>query len=391
MKVFFACLIVIKRRSLAFAIYVFIFLALSVVMPLLSPEEYSFDFSEIKPNFTIINRDADTPLSDGLAAYLGGRGNPVRLDDSRDALQDAAFFRATDYIAILPQGFSDAFWGGSPAAIESVTTPDSASGLYVDMLVNRYLNQVRMAAAMSGAGEETAVRSALDDLSSEAAVEVKRFGAGAPVEMLYHLYARFLCYTILVLIIICTGVLTTSFRRPELRMRNLCSPIKPQSLSGQQMLCGLCFSFAAWLLLTAIGFAMYAHTLAGVDMRIIGLIMINSIAFTIVALSIASVISPFLTSPNSQNAASNFLSLGLCFLGGVFVPLELFGEGMLTVSRFTPTYWYVTALDRVTGLTSFGGSAIAPVWQAILTQLVFAAAFFCVALMIGKQRTPHPA
>ena len=385
MRVFSICLLIIKRRGLAFAIYICIFLALSVIMPLLSADEYSYDFSEIRPNFTIINRDEDTPLSDGLAAYLGERGNPVEFDDNKDALQDAAFFRASDYIAILPHGFNDAFWSGSPVAIETVSTPNSARGLYMDMLVNQYLNQVRMAGAISMASEDEIIRDVLGDLSLEAAVEVKRFGAGAPVDFVFHLYARFLCYTILVLIILCTGVLTTSFRRPDLRMRNLCSPMKPQSMSAQQILCGILFSFTAWLLLTAVGFALHPSQLIGVDTRIIGLILINSIAFTIVALSIASVISPFLTSPNSQNAASNFLALGLCFLGGVFVPLELFGDGMLIVSRFTPTYWYITALDRIAGLTSFDSDAIMSVWQAILTQLIFAAALFCVALVVGKQ------
>ena len=429
MKVFSACLLIIKRRSLAFIIYVWIFLALSIIMPLLSSEEYSTDFSELKPDFTIINRDLDSPLSDGLAEYLSGRGNPVELEDNKDALQDATFYRASDYIAILPQGFSEAFWSGNPVAIEVVTTPDSARGIYVDMLVNQYLNQVRMTAAMSGfitaeiktdttasviagmtanatagmisdttgattaditgimntVGEETIVSTALSDLSSEVTVEVKRFGAGAPVDLVFHLYARFLCYTILVLIILSTGILTTSFRRPDLRMRNLCSPMKPQSMSGQQILCGVIFSFAAWLLLTAVGFTLYHSQLADVDARIIGLILLNSIVFTIVALSIASVIAPFLISPNSQNAASNFLALGLCFLGGVFVPLDLFGDGMLIVSRFTPAFWYVTALDRITALTYFSSATIAPVWQAILTQLIFAAAFFCVALVVSKQ------
>ncbi|MCL2085136.1 MAG: ABC transporter permease [Oscillospiraceae bacterium] len=384
MKVFKVCLLIIKRHITAFVLYFVIFMALSVIMPMLSAEQYGTDFSEMKPNFTIINRDGDTPLSDGLAAYLGRLGNEVVLDDRKDALQDASFYHATDFIAILPRGFHNAFWEGSPVKIETVVTTDSAKGYYVDILVNQYLNQARMYQAAGGMGEAAVVSAVLSDLSAETRVEIKRFGAGAPIDEVFQIFSRMICYIITVLVILCVSNILSAFRRPDLRMRNLCAPAKPRSVSGQQMLCGVLVSIAAWLLLTALGFVIYGSKLAGSDWRIVGLILLNSFTATLVALSVASLAGPFIKGLASQNAIANFTSLVLSFLGGVFVPLEMMGEGLIAVARFTPTYWYVTALDHICALNSLDGGVLAPVWQAMLTQLIFAAAFLCLALAIIK-------
>jgi len=170
-------------------------------------------------------------------------------------------------------------------------------------------------------------------------------------------------------------------------MRNLCSPQNPHSVSLQQILCCGLVSAAAWAALNCAGFVMYGSKLGGTDPKIIALIMLNSFVFTLVAAAIASLACSFVRGPNSQNAAANLLSLVLSFLGGVFVPLELMGDGMLAVSRFTPTYWYVTALDRLCGLTSFDSKSMLPAWQAMLLQLAFAAAIFCVALAVNKRQS----
>ena len=385
MRVFRACMLIIKRRAASLALYFGIFLILAIVMPILSFDQYSTDFSEIRLNYSIINRDGDTPLSAGLDEFLSRRGNAVTLDDRKDALQDAAFYHATDYIAILPEGFNEAFRTGAPLSIETVVTTETAKGYYADSLVNQYFNQARMYLEAGVYDEEALISAILQDLSAEATVVIKQYGAGAPVDEVYQVFSRLSCYIIVVLIILCISNITSSFRRPDIRMRNLCSPLKPRSMAGQQIMCGALISLAAWALIMILGFVLYGAKLAGTDSRSILLITLNSFVVTVVALSLASLTGPLINSPNSQNAVANFVSLSLCFLGGVFVPLDLMGSGILTVARFTPLYWYSEALDRISSLNTYSREALAPVWQAMLTQLAFAAAFFCVALVISKQ------
>lgn len=387
MKVFRACLTIMKRRAAAFLVYFIIFTALAVVMTTFSVKQYSTDFSEIKPNFTVINRDRKTPLTDGLLAYLREHGTEVKLEYSRDALQDATFYHASDYILILPEGFSDAFGTASPVLMDTVTTPDSARGYYMDSLVNQYLNICKTyKAAKPGLDEAVWIPSVLKDLSLEASVEKKIFGNSQPVPETYQIYNRMGAYIIIILITLCVSMILMVFRRTDLRMRNLCAPLKSYSLSGQLILYSGVVSIMSWVLLTVTGFVLYYEKLVGTDARAVALILLNSLVFMVVSLGVAMIAGCFIRTSSMQNAVANFLSLGLCFLGGIFVPLDMLGEGLLSVARFMPTYWYVTALDSICGLTSFTSETMAPIWQSMLIQLGFAAALLCVSLVVNKNR-----
>ena len=385
MKVFKACMIIIKRRIGAFALYFVIFLALSVVMTAMSAERFTADFSALRPNFTVIDRDSNSAASQGLLAYLRAHGNETPLEDDKSALQDATFYHATDFIVFLPDGFQESLLSGGVPVLETVTTTESAKGYYAGSLVDRYCNLLRLSLAASEEKDvRKAVESVLESLSLETPVVKRQFGESAPMDTSYRIFNQMLCYILMVLNILCVTNITMALRRSDIRMRNLASPLKPRSMSVQQILSTGVMSVVAWLMLTALGFAIYGNNLRGVDARIIMLILLNSLVFSAVALAIATLVSSFVRSPNAQNAAANLISLGLCFLGGVFVPPEMLGEGILAVSRFLPSYWYLTALERVSELASFDEAALRSASRPILIQLVFAATFFCVALLLSK-------
>lgn len=385
MRVFRACLIVIRRRALTLVIYFGIFILLAVVMTAFSVQNYSTDFTAQEIRFAIINRDKASPLIDGLQTFLEKHGEAVALEDEKSALQDANFFHATDYILILPKGFHDSLRTNNVLQPQTVTTPDSAMGYYADTLVNQYLKLLRASLiANPNLDEQQAVDSVLKSLSVGAAVEKKQFIESSPVSLSYMVYERMFCYIGMVLVLLCISTILMVFRQPDLDMRNRCSPLKPRSKSFQMILCGGIMGFAAWLLLTATGFLIYGKSLEGTDERIIGLLVLNSFVFLLVALAVANLASCFIRNSSTQNAVANFLTLGLCFLGGVFVPLEMLGSGIIAVAKFIPTYWYTIALDRICGLTSFEKTALAPVWQAMGIQLLFAVAITCIALAVTK-------
>ena len=385
MRVFEACITIFKRHVVSFIIYFGIFMALAVALTALNEDQFTYDFSATKPFFTVINRDSDSCLSEGLISFLRENGNEVVLEDDRSTLQDATFFRATDYVVFLPKGFSDMLTSGNHMTLETVKTTHSADGYFIDSLVNQYLNQVRVYLAAGGdMTEDEVVEAVLSDLALEAVAEKRQFGDSAPLDTTFKVYSQMTSYILLVLVVLCVTNITLAFRRPDLRMRNLCAPVRPTILSAQQLLCCAILSFAAWLLLSVVGLLFFGAGLGEVDIRSVVLVHLNSLVFSIVALSLATLTGSFVRSANSQNAVANVIALGLCFLGGVFVPLDMLGDGILEVSRFLPTYWYVTALDNISALTSYNAGAMLPVWQAMLIQLAFAAAIFCVSLGLGK-------
>ena len=384
MKVFRVCMLVLKRRWVTFLIYFAVFIGLSVVMSSFGTDQFSVDFASLRPNFTVINRDGDSLLADGLITHLRNNGNEIVIGDDKSALQDAVFFRATDFIVFIPQGFRDDFLSGGAPVLETVKTTDAAVGYYTEGLVNHYLSQARLyLSAGVGLGEEELVSSVLGDLGLGAVAEKKSFGISVPIDQTWLMFNQILSYILLILVVLCVTNITMVFRRPDLRKRNLCSPVLPRSQNFQQILAGGVLSLLAWLSLNAIGFLLYGGNLGAVDGRVIGLILLNSLVFSFVAMSLASLAGSFVHSPNAQNAVANILALGMCFLGGVFVPVSMLGDGILAVARFLPTYWYVTALEKISALTSFEAGAMQPVWQAIIVQAAFTAVFFCAALILG--------
>jgi ABC-2 type transport system permease protein len=358
-------------------------------MTTLNVDQFSLDFSAMEPNFTVINRDIDSPLAKGLVAYLSEHGNEVIIDDDKTALQDASFFLATDYIIFLPQGFRDSFFSDEPLSLEIVKTTETAIGFYADSLVNQYLNQVRFHTTAIGGGidEQTIISAVQRDLSMQASIEKIHFGISAPLDERFTIYNQMASYALLVLSVLCVTNITMVFRRSDLRLRNLCSPLRPRAISLQLMLCSALFCIFAWILVSTLGFVMFGSNLGDVDNRVLALIVLNSFVFTFVAMSVAALSGSFVRSINSQNAAANMMTLGLCFLGGVFVPLSMLGDNVIMVSRFLPTYWYVTGLETISKMTSFDSEALRPIWQAMLIQLTFAAAISCVTLTISKQQS----
>ena len=116
------------------------------------------------------------------------------------------------------------------------------------------------------------------------------------------------------------------------------------------------------------------------------LFLLNSFVFTFVALSISLLISNFINSRNAMSAAANVISLGSCFISGVFVPQEYLGDTVLSIAKFNPTYWYVKANDEIAVLVNYNKENLMPIFISMLIVLGFAIAIYALTLVIIKQK-----
>lgn len=78
----------------------------------------------------------------------------------------------------------------------------------------------------------------------------------------------------------------------------------------------------------------------------------------------------------------NVLSLALCFLGGIFVPLELFGDEIVNVAKFTPTYWYAMSNDLIASTKSIASANLQALGFNWLVITCFAVAFLAAAIVV---------
>lgn len=104
----------------------------------------------------------------------------------------------------------------------------------------------------------------------------------------------------------------------------------------------------------------------------------------LVGMSMAYLVGMFTKDTNTLSGAVNVISLGMCFLCGVFVPLEYMNKGVKTAAQFLPVYWYEKVNDTLVEYGTVAGAVQSEILKAFGIQLMFAAVFLCITFSISK-------
>jgi ABC-2 type transport system permease protein len=384
MQVYKAFFKVIHKNLGQIMIYVVVFMVLAVLMSTTYTPPGSTDFTETKVNVAFVNHDEESPLVLGLKDYLGDHANLVNLPDDTQKLQDALFFRKVEYIVTVPDGFTRDLIAGKNVQLEKTIVPDSTSGIYVDMLINKYLNTAKTYTTQMTGQTQTELVAALDtDLAHQASVSLVNSTIESGNAEKSGYYYNFLAYSLFAILILGVSAVMLVFNDPDLKKRNLSSPLKNRTMNLQMILGNFSFTLVAWLLMILISFFMYGSYMFTTN----GLLLIlNSFVFALTALSISFLIGNLVKSKAAMSAVSNVVSLGTCFIGGVFVPQYLLGDGVLTLASFTPTFWYVKANNDITSATTFNPGNLSSIFSSMLLVFAFGIAVLAITLVIIKQK-----
>lgn len=387
MRVFSACMKMMKHHKFTFIIYFSIFAALLLSMTLLGDADAYGGFTAEKPEYALVNRDSGGALEEGLAAVLQEHGTLCELEDSKEAMMDAGFFGAVDGIFIIPEGFEEAFWNGEEMKLQMWQRPSTAVGYYLQSITEQYLSMARMKREINTSlSREEISQAAASAMEKETKITLRRYMSGTMVSEKIKLCQKFMPYVLLLLCISCINIVFVNFKKPEIRMRNRCSPLRPSAMALQKLLYAGGIGLAAWILLNCLGAAVCFKEWQGMDLRFPALLIANNFVMLLVAVSIALLTSSFVEGENSQHFVANLLSLALCFLSGVFVPIEQLSSSMLHVAKFIPVYWFEENVEKITGITGFTVESLTPIWQGIGIQAGFAAALFCIYLVVNKYK-----
>lgn len=373
-----------KRRKLTFGIYFCVYLALLLSMIVLGDSSVYGDFTAQKPTYALISRDGDSALFAGLAKVLEKTGTPVEIEDSKEAMMDAGFYEAVDCIFVVPKGYGEEFWNGSDQSLEMWQWPSSSSGYYLRSAAEQYLSLVRMYQTTGEMSREEMAEAAASSMEKETEVTIRRYTDGAVASENVRLFQRFLPYILLLLCISGVSIVFMPFKKTEIRMRNLCSPVKPGTFAVGKLLYSCVIGVGGWFLLNMAGTITFIKDVQQLDVKMYVLYLFNSLAVMLVAISVALLCSAFVSGENVMSFVTNIVALSMSFLSGVFVPLEMLGGGILKVAKFIPVYWFEQNEGRISSLTGFAWSDVKSVYEGILIQVGFAAAFFCIYLLVSK-------
>lgn len=380
LKVYFK---VLKKTIPAIVVYIVMFLIFASLITTYGTTG-SAVFKQTKADVAFINYDGDTPLTKGLKNSISDNANFVNIKDNSQALQDALYFRNVEYVIKIPKGFTNDFLSGKDAKIDKTALSDSANGVYMDYMVNRYLNTVKLYKnSLPGLTQEQLMQRVKDNLSVKADTTLESYGAKASRLDTITRYFQFLAYFFLCVLMLGVSSIMMAFNKKDLMMRNMSSPLRPLSMNIQLFLGHVFLTLIVLACSIALGLALCGTTVIGSNFA---LMCVNALCFALVALSISFFIGHFAISQGALSGIVNAVALGMSFISGVFVPQQLLAGSVLAAAHYTPAFWYVKAMEDIKGLVNFSMGNLQPVIISMLIELGFAAAFFVLSLATGKRR-----
>ncbi|GAB6085150.1 ABC transporter permease [Alkaliphilus crotonatoxidans] len=384
MTVYKAFFKVIYKNITQMLIYIVVFLSLAMAMANTNTISVDTDFTKTKVNLAYINDDTDSWLARGLRDYIGENANIVTLSGDLQSLQDALFFREVEYIVRVPEGFTKAFLTDQGPQLEKSTIPSSASEIYIDSLINKYLNTVKTYTDhTTNLTEEELLKLVQNDLAEEVEVTMSHPMAEVNKNQKRVYYFNYMSYALFAVLILGVCTVMMVFNQTDLKRRNLCSPLGLKNMNFQMILGNISYAVLAWLVMILPSFFLYGSfmlTPRGL------LFLLNSLVFTLTALSISFLLGNVIRGKNAMSAAANVFALGTSFISGVFVPQALLGKGVLKIASFTPNYWYVKSNHMIAALENYHMESLRPLFTNMLIMIGFTVAVLSVSIMVIKQR-----
>ena len=380
MTVFKGFLLITKRNIHMMFLYIAIFLTIAISVQKMTGGNQS-GFAQESLNIAVIDRDGGK-LARGLADYLAQYHTLVDLPDDPSVIQDRMFYREVYYIVTIPEDFEDrCLYGDELLPVTKV--PGSNSGDYVDQQINTFLNDVRVMAA-SGFSLADAVAEVIDNSKDTAQVTMldkNGFGGEQP---LHAVMFQFIPYILISILCYSLGAIMIAFHNPDVKRRMMCSAIPVRRQNHQLVLGYVLVGIIVWLICTLMPFLLYREDF--VNDPNMPYYLVNSFLMTLVALSLAFLVSTLISRNELISAVVNVISLGMSFLCGVFVDLDILGKGVRTFAQFLPVYWYELANKLLADNQSLSLAQTVSLLTDYGMQLLFAAVILGVALVISRNR-----
>lgn len=380
MTVFRGYLLIIKRNVWSIMMYIAIFVGIAVMIQA-SYQNSSINqgFTTYKLNMAVIDRDGGV-LADAVRTLMDREQHLVDLADDQQVIQDELFYNNVEYVLVIPEGAEEKLARGE-MALQSISAPNSIASYYAQAQADAFLNQVKVCLEC-GFPMEEACRMVLAAAGETADVRLMDVNGNAGIREGYNYYFLYMPYAFLGATVMTMGIVIMEIKKRDIRRRMQSSavPFFRQNLAAVSSfaLVGL----AIWAVCILLGSLLYQGGIFKSPNA--GLYLLNSLCCMLVSLSLGYLTGMVAGGPNSLSGFSNVVTLGLCFLGGIFVPLEMLGDGVRRVSQILPTYWYTVINDTLGDYEVLSPEKLSIIRKGLLIQVLFATACFGITLAIRR-------
>lgn len=331
----------IKSIFIAFIIFLFFssFFALKSGETSISKEVNHYKFA-------VIDRDNST-LSKNLVAFIGEKAKPVTIKKDKLAIKDNLFYRNIHVVIVIPKGF-EKNCDNSDISIERYSSPNAWASFYFNSHINNYMNfRKQYRENFPDFSEGRINRMLKEDLSYETEVKSMERDRETGLRKGFTAYFRFMGYVLLYEILGGIGIASVAFNKEQVRRRIMCSSLKESEINKGMMLGHLFLTLLviAMPLLTTF----FLFPLSIIFSATAGLMTMRLIVHTLTIVAMAMLLTVLTNKISTVSIISNAVSLPMCFLGGIFIPLELLSPKILKISQFLPQYWFSKGISAVSG------------------------------------------
>ena len=376
MTVFKGYMKILKKNIGLVIIYLVIFFSVAMALQAAASKEHLEDFEKARVDIAVADNDQST-LSHALTDYLKTIHNVSEISSDPSVMQEELFYRNVEYIVVIPEDFYESCMvNGESISVTKV--PGSYSAYYVDQQLESCLNTMRTY-LKAGFSQKEAATAILDKKRGEVTMLDTDENSGTSGWLYYF---RYIPYLFLALLCYVMGYVLMAFKKDDIPKRMQASAVSARRQSLEGLLAMFVMGGGLWGIGMAGAILMYGKTFPGSEN--FGYYVLNTLVMMAVALSLSSLIGLFVKNSNMLSGIANILSLGMCFLCGVFVPMNIMDRNVLKVSQFLPVYWYETVNETLGSYSHLTGEAAASVWKGIGLEAMFAIAFVCMILVVTR-------
>ena len=346
----------------------------------LASNDTTTTFTSTLPNIAIVNNDQKSVLTNNLISYLSENSKVVDIENDEEKINDALFYRDVSYVVYIPKNYTNDVLKGMNPTINIKSTNDYTSSLE-EMMLTDYLNLENTYLKLTtDQGKLTSyISGTLKDKSEvvlTSKVDTKSFSKVSR-------YFNFASYSILAVVIFIITLVLTSFKEKTVNKRIVVSSMNYKKHNGLILKSSLLYALIVWVLFSLLAIILLGKSVLNTR----GLLLIlNTLIFTLQALTFALLISSLVNNKDAIGGIVNVVALGSAFLCGAFIPSMYLPEKVVSISHIFPAYYYNNSNDLVTSLEVINLTTLKPFITNIMMMLVFMLVFIVLNNFVIKNK-----
>lgn len=346
----------------------------------LSSKEANLNFTNEKPDVLIVNQGENIGLTKNLIDYLSQNTNIVQIENFEEKRNDALFYRDVNYIIYINDDYREKILNGENVTLDIKSTNDYSAHL-AEMILNKYLTVQNLLRAYT-TNEQELINKINKTLKEETKVVVSS-KVDKTAENKVSRYFNFASYSILAAIIFIITLVMTSFKEKTINKRITVSSMNYRKHNNLLLISGLAYVLVLWLLYTLLAIILLKSSVLNTK----GLLYIlNSLVFSLSALTFALLISTLVKNKDAIGGIVNVVALGSAFLCGAFLPVEYLGSNVLKLAHIFPAYYYINTNNKIMSAEIIDKTLLTNILPNTLTLILFMILFIIINNLITKQK-----